>query len=155
MLKRLEEHIAGLLLLFIALFMFYQVLSRYLFHHSLSYAEEVVRYLFIWSSMLGISAAFLQKAHLSVNLLPLWFHKRFVRFHQWLILTGALFFAGLLVYHGTLSVILQWKTHQTSAALGWPIVWVTSAIPVGGVLILIRLFQAEKDSVPTAVNKPH
>jgi TRAP-type C4-dicarboxylate transport system permease small subunit len=138
--KHFEEHFTGYLFLFIALFMFYQVLSRYFLHHSLSYSEEIVRYLFIWGTMLGISAAFRQRAHLSINFLPERITLKYQNKLEWIIKLFAVLFFIVLIYHGILSVILQWRTHQTSAALGWPIIWVTLSIPIGALLSLISLF---------------
>ena len=146
--KRLEENIVGMLFMFISLFMFYQVLSRYLFHHSLSYSEEFVRYLFIWSSMLGISVAFRHRAHLSVNLLPSSIIGKYGKFLERMTITCAVLFFGMLIYHGILSVQLQWRTHQTSAALGWPIIWVTLSIPIGAALSILSLFSKQSTAPP-------
>ena len=147
--RKIEENITGLIFLFIAFFMFYQVVSRYLLHHTLSYAEEIVRYLFIWASMLGISAAYRNDSHLSVNLLPQKIREKYGKVFQRIILFGTVLFFITLIYHGILSVNLQWKTHQTSSALGWPIIWVSLSIPIGAFLSLISVLFQKKSNINT------
>jgi TRAP-type transport system small permease protein len=46
-----------------------QVFSRYLLNHAFFWTEELVRYLFIWTSFLGASVAFKRGAHLGFVLL--------------------------------------------------------------------------------------
>jgi TRAP-type C4-dicarboxylate transport system permease small subunit len=132
--KRFWENFVGILFICIALFMFIQVLARYVFHHSFSYSEEIVRYLFIWATFLGIAVAFKQGEHIAVTLLPAKFRERFSAPLTWIFKGGAVFFLGILAWHGVQCVRMQWLTKQTSAALGWPIIWVTLSIPIGALL---------------------
>jgi TRAP-type C4-dicarboxylate transport system permease small subunit len=132
--KRFWENFVGILFIWIALFMFIQVLARYVFHHSFSYSEEIVRYLFIWATFLGIAVAFKQREHIAVTLLPANFRERFASPLSWIFKAGAVFFLGILAWHGVQCAKMQWLTKQTSAALGWPIIWVTLSIPMGALL---------------------
>ncbi len=134
--KRFWENLVGVLFIFIALFMFMQVLARYVFHHSFSYSEEVVRYLFIWATLIGTAVAFRQGEHISVSLLPSRIKDRFSTPLRWIFKTATSLFLIILAWHGIQCAKMQWVTKQTSAALGWPIIWVTLSIPVGALLSL-------------------
>ncbi len=45
------------------------VTSRYIFHSPITWAEELVRYMFIWSVMTGAVAAMAKNKHLNVDIL--------------------------------------------------------------------------------------
>jgi len=48
---------------------FTNVIMRYVFNNSLSWSEELARYLFIWFSWMGVSAGLKDGAHLRVEIL--------------------------------------------------------------------------------------
>ena len=48
---------------------FYNVIARYVFNHSLTWASELTTYLFIWSTFFGAAYCFKQDAHISINVL--------------------------------------------------------------------------------------
>lgn len=62
-----ENTIAALFLAFGMGLMFYQVLSRYFFGFSIFWAEEMVRYLIIWSNFIGASIIVKNNEHVSVT----------------------------------------------------------------------------------------
>ena len=51
----LEEALLGIFLIAMTLIMGIQVFSRYVLQTSLSWSEELTRYLFIWSGFLSVS----------------------------------------------------------------------------------------------------
>ncbi len=53
--ENFEETILVLLLMMIAVIMGVQVCARYVFGYSLTWSEEVTRYLFVWSAFLSLS----------------------------------------------------------------------------------------------------
>ena len=53
--KHLEEMLLVILLAAIVLVMLYQIVRRYLFNSSLSWSEELGKFLFVWISWMGIS----------------------------------------------------------------------------------------------------
>jgi len=50
----LEEIILLILLVLMTCIMGIQIVSRYVFQNSLTWSEELVRYMFVWSAFLGI-----------------------------------------------------------------------------------------------------
>ncbi|RGD64948.1 hypothetical protein DXA98_07750 [Lachnospiraceae bacterium OF09-6] len=65
----LEEGLIVAGLLFMTVMNFANVISRYFLHKSISYTEEVVVIVFVWVTMLGISAGYKRNAHLGMSLL--------------------------------------------------------------------------------------
>ena len=53
--ENLEEFLLVLFLILMTLIMGVQVLSRYILGASLSWSEELTRYLFVWSGFLSVS----------------------------------------------------------------------------------------------------
>ena len=139
-----ERYLAGLLLMVIALFVFAQVISRYVIHLSISYTEELAQHLFIWCMMLGAAAAAKRKAHLGLKLLSRsrrpWIRKALAIVS--LVLVPAFLLA--VIVSGVQIVWLQIETGQRSPGLGWPIGWVGLAYPLGAALILIRFVRARR-----------
>lgn len=135
-----EEWLLGATLAFMAAMTFAQVASRYCLHRSISFTEELVRYLMIWVTMLGIAVAAKRRSHIGVHFTTL----LFPRTRRWLsVFAGAcacLFFAILVVYGG--AMVWQEQRSQTTSALHWPMWWVGVSIPIGGALAILRTLQA-------------
>ena len=62
-LKYFEETVIVVCMAVIAVLTFGAVVSRFFFHYSIAWSEELVRYLFIWGSMFGASLGFRENAH--------------------------------------------------------------------------------------------
>ena len=138
-----ERHIAGLLLIVISLFVFAQVISRYVLHLSISYTEELAQHLFIWCMLFGAAAAAKRQAHLSLKLLSRFLGSRgktALRVFSRLVVSA---FLILVMASGLRIVRLQIGTGQHSPGLGWPIGWVGLAFPIGAALILRRVLGAK------------
>ena len=63
--KKLCVAILGLMVLIV----FTNTVLRYCFHSGIAQAEEILRYLFIWLSFLGIMSVYKSREHISVTLL--------------------------------------------------------------------------------------
>jgi TRAP-type C4-dicarboxylate transport system permease small subunit len=115
----------------------WQVVSRYALGDPSQWTEEVARMLLIWVGLLGGVYAYREKAHLGLDLL---YQKvGFVGKRRLDIFTDiicGLFALGVLVVGGGSLVQLTWELKQTTAALGIPMAWVYSVLPLSGVLIV-------------------
>ena len=67
--NHLEEYLLVGSLVFSVLLVFLQVVMRTVFKNSLSWSEELARYLFIWQTWLGVSIAFKEDEHIKVTLI--------------------------------------------------------------------------------------
>jgi len=63
------DYIAAILLAVMTVLVFLQVLFRYWLQLPLDWGEEVSRYLFIWSAMLGAAIATKRRAHFGIDFL--------------------------------------------------------------------------------------
>lgn len=66
-----------LIMALMVIIVFINTLLRYRFNSGIVEAEEVLRYLFIWGTFLGIVAVYKDKAHIAVTLLTDKFSPRF------------------------------------------------------------------------------
>ncbi|WP_128254757.1 TRAP transporter small permease [Falsirhodobacter deserti] len=126
---------------------FGQVVARYGFSSSLSWSEELGRYLFVWITFIGLAAAFQSRAHVAldflVTLLP-------ARPSRGLVVLNALLVAvvGAALVIGGLSLI-KFGMNQRSAALGLPMYLVYSVIPFSGsMLSYFALREAWRRAIP-------
>ena len=135
----IEERIVAVLMCVMVVMVMVHVLARYVFHTSFSHTEEIVRYLFVWATFLGASAATLRDRHLSIAGAFRFLPRGAMRMIGALRWAGASLFALLLAVYGVRIVMLQVRTGQTTAALGFPMWMVGLAIPVCSALLLWRL----------------
>ena len=126
--------ICGVLMLAMVALIFFQVLARYLFHHSLSWTEELGRYIFIWMTFLGLAGAYPKGAHVALDLLLKALHGKMKR--GLILLNGILMtiLAVVIIYSGC--NLISIGIGQQSSALMLPMNLVYLVIPVSGVLLL-------------------
>lgn len=139
-----EESLLAILLALMVLLVFVQVVSRYVLHRSLSYTEELVRYLFVWSTFLGASAALKRDRHLKLDVVVQRLPDRWRRAGRRCALGGTLFLFVVIGIYGLHIVRLQIQTGQTTAALGMPAWWVGLSVPVGCILLIVRAIQSTR-----------
>jgi len=135
----IEERIIAALIGIMVLLVAAQVVSRYVLHASLSHTEEIVRYLFVWSTFLGIAAAARRKKHLSLSLADRFLPDRLLVWTKRAAGLGALIFAAVITFYGFRVVLLQVSTRQTTAALGMPMWLIGLALPVCALALVIRI----------------
>ena len=114
-----------------------QVTSRYVFHSPITWIEESVRYIFIWSVMTGAVAAMAKDKHLNVDLLSekLSLNARLVQ--QILIrLVAALYFICLTI--GGFQLIRQVAV-QLSATLR-----ISMAVPYSAIAICAAIMAVQE-----------
>lgn len=137
----LEEALLGFSLIAMAGIMVIQVIARYLFGNSLTWSEEITRYIFIWSGFLSVS--FCNKAGISIKINQL--SSMLKGKAQWIVigvcdLITIAFFAYLL---GFAVKYLKFSAAigQTSAACEIPMVYIHAAPVVGFSLVIIRMIE--------------
>lgn len=137
----LEETILLVLLVIMTGLMGIQIISRYIFNASLSWSEELTRYLFIWSGFISISYCIKKWISIKIDQVILLLPKSIYTYAQ-LILNCILFI--LFVYlsvHAVFFLQMSFESGQLSPALGLPMPFVQSAPLVGFILASIRSFQ--------------
>ncbi len=149
-LKRLLVLIVSLQGLVLVLLIGIAVFFRYAVGRALSWPEEVLGFVFIWFTLLGVVLLTESGEHIEfsflANVLGPGIGKVLAVFTQILIAL----FSGLMAYYGyTYAVMFRF---ESSPAAGINILWLNLSLPVCGVLILfyahlniLRLFAASRN----------
>ena len=137
---KLEEVVLCASLVLTTLIIFSQVIMRSVFNSSLTWSEELTRYIFIWQIWLGVSIAQKEKQHIRVELLFSFVKnekfKEVVNIIATLILIA---FNIFLVIYGRNVVLQMIKRHNLSGAMRLPMWIVFLALPVSSAVFCLRL----------------
>ena len=139
LLDRLNRAVLGLsvLLLFAATaLLIVNVASRFIFHWSLPWSEEVSRYLVVWGTLLAAAVLVNQRQHLAVDLwgdrLAGWSRRAL----NVVVEAGSLTFFLILAVSGTILVLRT--TGQTSPSLEFlPMPVVYAILPISALLMAL------------------
>ncbi len=129
----LEAVLCGLLT-FIVIIAFIQVIFRYVFHTSLSWSEELARYMFLWFALLGAAYAFKSGSHFALRFVVDKFGKK----------AEGLFRVVVLVIVSLFLIVFIWKSIEYTFSMAnqvAPSTGISMAVPyssaiVGGGLML-------------------
>lgn len=116
----------------------FQVVYRYGFNSSLSWAEEVVIYSIVCMSFVGASMGVRHGAHISVDVLNAFAPPAINRWLHILTAVLGIFFALMLAYLGFRLFSLTLERGMLSPAMRMPMAWVYLPIGLSGVLLIIR-----------------
>lgn len=136
----LEEILLIYTLMLMVLVVFLQVVMRYVFNNSLSWSEELVRYLFVWQIWLGASLGVKNNNQIRVEILPKMLKSLKAREALELvcnILLVILFIVVLVTgFRNLENSIIR---NITSVAMKIPMSWVFASLPIASFVIIIRL----------------
>lgn len=139
--KRFEEIILVAVFSVMVVLIFAQVLMRYVFEASLSWSEELARYMFLWIIWLGSSFAAREKAHISLDFVTSRLSPK-TKHVVWIIKT--LIWIGFTVFLAYISFKLTYiifDRGQLSPALRIPMGYAYASIPFGVTMMLVRIIQ--------------
>jgi C4-dicarboxylate transporter DctQ subunit len=118
------------------------MVARYITRFPVSWADELVGFLFIWAIFLGASIGAKRGAHLGVaalqDALPVKWQRRVLFF----ITACCVFTCCVLVWAGVKMVRIQFSMGQQSSQIGLPVGLVGLSVPVGLSLCAVRFVQA-------------
>lgn len=137
------EEVAGVILLaFMSVLAFINVITRYFIQYSFAFTEEVEVACLVWLTMLGASGGFRRGIHLGFDLLTFRFPRLGKNVLYPLASVLTILTVCILIWFSLLQMKDEWELKIGSEALGIPQWWYTLAIPVGGVLIIFRIIEA-------------
>lgn len=137
--KKIEIGIPLICMILMTTIIFIQVVGRYLFHYSISWSEEIGRYLVIWITFGGSVLAFRRGAHIGVNALVKILPPK-IRYNiRLLSQVITIVFFIVLGYYGTIHTINQIIHLQLGPATRLPMAIPYSAIPIGSILVIYYL----------------
>lgn len=137
----LEEFFMVIFLMAMTLIMGIQVFSRYILAASLSWTEEITRYLFIWSAFLSVSLCTKKCISIKIDQFIKLFPKRGKSLWKVLNLTVEFIFFVYLIPYAYLYLKATVESGQTSPACGIPMYYVQAAPLVSFVLTALRIAQ--------------
>jgi len=112
------------------------IFFRYVLFNSLSWSEELARYLMIWAALLSISIGIKDKEHVGIQLIIRNIPIKYARILNFLVNIVILIFLGVLSYKGMYVTIKA--IPQLSLGLGISMFWALLSIPVSGALAIIQ-----------------
>lgn len=139
--ENIELYICVFLMSFMTLLIFVQVVMRYVFNNSLSWSEELARYVFIWLIYIGISYGCKLRKHIKIDAALYLFPKK-VR--PYVVLIGDLLFIAFAIYitvTGFAYSMDQIQYNMRSPALKIPFQYIYMSTVVGFGLATIRQIQ--------------
>ncbi len=146
MIKKISENmeeIAGVALLAgMAILAFINVITRYFIQYSFAFTEEVEVAALVWLTMLGAAAGFRRGIHLGFNLLALRFPNLGKKILYPIASILTIVTICVLIRYSLLQIKDELALKIATEALGIPQWWYTLALPVGGILMIVRVIEA-------------
>lgn len=139
--ENIELYLCVFLMSFMTLLIFVQVVMRYVFNNSLSWSEELARYVFIWLIYIGISYGCKLRKHIKIDAALYLFPKKI---RPYVVVIGDILFIAFAVYitvTGFSYSMEQIKYNMRSPALKIPYQYIYMSTVVGFGLATIRQIQ--------------
>ena len=137
----LEEFILCALLIAMTLIMGVQVFSRYALHRSLSWTEELTRYLFIWSGFLSVSYCTKRCLSIKIEQFVALFPRRGKAVFKVVNHTFELAFFTYMIPFAYAYMLSAVKSGQVSPACGIPMYYIQAAPLFSFLLVAFRILQ--------------
>lgn len=136
----LEEYLLVISLISNVLLVFLQVIMRTVFKNSLTWSEELSRYIFIWQIWLGASIALKYREHIRVTLIFSFFKNRRMQAAITLAADFIWFlFCAYMVVNGKDLLVSMATRNAVSSGLHLPLVYVYMVFPLASFLVCVRL----------------
>ena len=126
-----------------------QIVSRFILKTPFAWAEESVRYMFIWATYMAIGIGIDRDAHAKLDLMLKYVPKKFSKAYKVSLLLIAVVFFAMMTVVGIKSAIANY--YQLSAAMRLPFTYVIMGVPTGSVIAIIY---ALKNIVQVCGEKP-
>lgn len=139
--NNLEEALMVIFLLAMTLIMGVQVLSRYAFRTSLSWSEEITRYLFIWSGFISVSYCTKKYISIKIEQFVAAFPKKGKALFKIVNHTIEIIFFIYLIPFAILYLRSAIESGQVSPACGIPMYYIQAAPLISFILVSIRIVQ--------------
>ncbi len=132
---------------------FINVVLRYGFDMSLTWAGELTNYFFIWSALFGAAYGFRQGAHISVTLLIAQFPPAIMKYFLILANLISVAYLGLLSYFGYELVVMLVDFGEMSVDLNIPM-WIPHLVlPVAFALAAYRVAEKLVELLKTSAHE--
>jgi len=134
---KILEKILIVLMATIVIDVSWQIFTRFILKDPSSFTEELAGFLLIWIGLLGASYALYTRVHLGIDILTAKLEGLSRQVSEIIIYTAVLIFAlFVLVVGGLRLVMLTFTLNQISPAIGIPMWYVYSVLPLTGFLMI-------------------
>lgn len=131
---------SSILILALAFVMTLNVILRYFFHFSFNWSDEILRYMSLYMSFLGIVAGWRYSKHISITVITEHLIPEKVRkYFRLLSDIAAIIFMALVTYYGFILAVKVAHSGQSSPALHLPMVVIYGIVPICGILSIIQI----------------
>lgn len=134
LLTNIEEIISCILFIIMCISVALGVFARF-FEVALVWTDELARYTFIWSVLLGSVVAFKHKKHIAIDLIGNFFPKSIGHVIHGLIHVGLLILFFILVRYGWILTLQTWNVPTTSLQIPTGLVYLS--VPLSCFLLII------------------
>ena len=134
----LEKYCCVVLMSIMTIIVFIQVIARYVFQNSLSWSEELARYIFIWLVYLGISYGCQMRKHIKIDAALYLFPKKL---RKYVVILGDVLFLAFAIYIAYTGFVYSVNQTRVSSAMGIPFKYVYISTFVGFTLAAFREIQ--------------
>lgn len=144
---RFEEIVSITLFAILVVVIFLQVVMRYVFNSSPSWAEELGKYVFVWLSWIGVSLGARYGEHIKITLLTQ--KLSFRSSHICNIVSDVIVIAicAVTLHYGIIVCDMLLNVNIMNSALKINQAWGHAAVPVGCGLMILRSLQSMFDSI--------
>lgn len=144
-LDNLEEILCGFFLVFMVSLVIVNVLLRFLFSYSITWAEEVSTICFVWSVFVGASAVYKHKMDIGIDVLILMLPASSQSYIRLLVSVILLAINGYIFYMSIVFTSISWI--KPTAVLGVSSAIFNSALIVGFGMITFHTLGFIKDDI--------
>ena len=142
-LSNLEEILCGFFLVSMVCLVIVNVLLRFLFNYSITWAEEVATICFVWSVFIGASAVYKHKMDIGIDVLLLTLPPTAQRYIRLLVTLLLLLINGYIFYMSIVFTSISWA--KPTAVLGISSAIFNASLIVGFGMITFHTFGFIRD----------
>lgn len=154
---KIIEVLCTLIMGYMVLAVCWQVITRFILKNPSTLTEEILRYLLVWTTMVGGAYAYGRRKHLSINILTKKLPFTGQKILDIAVQAIVIVFSIIVMIVGDMRLV-ETTSNQISAALHLPMPFVYASILVGGILIifyaLIFIFEDLKAIAEYRANAP-
>lgn len=136
-----EDILGAVFYAYMAIIVAAEVVRRYVFNASSTWAEETAVYAFIWLAHFAAASAARDRAHLSFDILGRYLSPKANRAITLLSDIAFLALALLIVWTAGQNSLLHYQYDQQMRGVDLPIILASAAVPVGWGLVALRVCQ--------------
>ena len=139
--KEIEYYLIGGMMLTLIILSVLQIVFRFVLNFSLSWTEELSRYIFILMVYTGLGYGFKRGTHVRVEVVDLFLSPSVLKHLSTVNDIIVIIMLAVIAWFGLDIVINAYQVNQLSPAMGLPIFIVYSIIPVMFTVAIVRIIQ--------------